>query len=600
MPSKLGPHVIAGRPELEEFIQRGTRLVKLVSNHPGDWLQHNPDVLIIGRWYDPLTAGEQWRAGIDPKKAASDYVRTQERHYKEMPEILYWEGHNEPSFGAPQDAEARDGMRWYAGFEVERVKILADMGLRAVIGNFSTGYPEVENDNRLWEEFLPALEAAHEHKGYLGLHEYSGPFMWSGWGPWSEQESCGYGKSDEGWLTLRYRKVHREILQPRALGTLPIVITECGLDSVGVWCPPKYSGPWQLLQERWLEWDGSTDPIDYWRGEERDPQRYYAEQLIWYDQELQKDPYLVGATIFTLGNFGSPWDKYEISGTRAVEHLLDHIGADPWTPESDSRDGNIIIKIPEASVPTNKLVNGNFESGKYYPLVDRRWPVGHELRGPIPNMNIPTGWEFWYALNGDEPKRPFYHEDGEDKLTPQDQPWGRPEVVTWKNANFSPEFQHAFAWRDGDYTLKVFGAFVPVWWRLHQNVSGLTPGHRYTLRVPVFMELISSYNPTVVAADPNSGELRLTTDSHTTGWQQHPFMKWNVIEVPLEATEGSHRVDIEFRGRWGLVNNACYVDGVTLVDAAKPVDDSDRNNTYQIGLLLDKVDESLERIRNLI
>jgi len=139
-------------------------------------------VLIIGRWYDPLTAGEQWRAGIDPKKAASDYVRMQERHYKEMPEILYWEGHNEPSFGAPQDVEARDGMRWYAGFEAERVRILADMGLRAVVGNFSTGYPEVENDNRLWEEFLPALEAAHEHKGFLGLHEYSGPFMWSGWG----------------------------------------------------------------------------------------------------------------------------------------------------------------------------------------------------------------------------------------------------------------------------------------------------------------------------------------------------------------------------------------------------------------------------------
>ena len=68
MPSKLGPHSLRTRPELIEFVRSGGRLVKLVSDLPVDsLLEVNPDLLIIGRIYDPLTALEQLNAG---KKAS--------------------------------------------------------------------------------------------------------------------------------------------------------------------------------------------------------------------------------------------------------------------------------------------------------------------------------------------------------------------------------------------------------------------------------------------------------------------------------------------------------------------------------------------------
>ena len=340
MPSKLGPHSLSSRDELSQFVANGGRLVKLVSDFPVESLVAiNPDILIIGRAYDPLTAQEQYDAGLSPQKAAEQWVAMQETIYRRHPQIKYWEGHNEPSWGAPQDTNAVRKMRWYGETEAARVELLAKMSLKAVVGNFATGYPEIQHDNTLWEAFLPALQAAHRHQGMLGVHEYGGPFMWSLYGPYVK-DNCGSTPlpepdNSEGWLCLRYRKVHRFILKPNGLANLPIVITENGTDRVGTFCEPFISGAWHDLIDAWKGWNGSTDPIDYWRGQERDPERYYAEQLIWYDREMQKDPYCVGSCIFTLGNFGPPWNDFEISGTRAVAHLLDHIKRDPWQGPRD-------------------------------------------------------------------------------------------------------------------------------------------------------------------------------------------------------------------------------------------------------------------------
>lgn len=337
MPSKLGPHSLRTRPELIEFVRSGGRLVKLVSDLPVDsLLEVNPDLLIIGRVYDPLTALEQLNAGESPEDSARRFVEMQTEKYRANPQVVYWEGHNEPSFGAPEDPEAVRKMAWYGEHEAARVRLLAEMDLKAVVANFATGYPEVQNNNALWEAFLPALRAAHEHKGLLGVHEYGGPFMWSLTGPYVAG-NCNTEPVDDdsGWLTLRYRKVHRQILAPNGMANLPIVITENGTDRVGTFCEPFVSGAWHDLIETWNGWDGSTDPIDYWRGPERDPERYYAEQMKWYDREMQKDDYCVGSCIFTLGNYGPPWADFEISGTRVVKSILEHVKGDPWQGPHD-------------------------------------------------------------------------------------------------------------------------------------------------------------------------------------------------------------------------------------------------------------------------
>jgi hypothetical protein len=347
--SKLSPHCLRPTADARLLVEAGCRLVKLVDDFgaAAEYLAINPNLIILGRGYTETTLLQQLESGATPEKAAEAFVREQkEKYYDRNPLIKIWEGHNEPSFGGPNESGALARMNWYARFEAERLRLLADLGLRGVIGNFSTGYPEVgQRDIRMWEAFLAATTAARNHNGFLGLHEYSAPWVWWLTGNYQEgncplrrlqpgwrEENLG----DLGWLTLRYRQVYRYALKPHDLADIPLVITELGCDAVGHNCPGTPSGAWKDLASFWDGYDGSRDPIDYWRNPstpqpsvarsgERDAERYYAEQLIWYDRELQKDAYVLGATIFTFGASTSTWDKYNVAGSRVPKYLAAHI-----------------------------------------------------------------------------------------------------------------------------------------------------------------------------------------------------------------------------------------------------------------------------------
>ena len=66
------------------------------------------------------------------------------------PAVDHWEGWNEPDPNL-------DRMDWYARFEAERVRQLAQYGLRAAVGGFSTGVPELDE----FVLFVPAIEEAY-------------------------------------------------------------------------------------------------------------------------------------------------------------------------------------------------------------------------------------------------------------------------------------------------------------------------------------------------------------------------------------------------------------------------------------------------------
>lgn len=138
-------------------------------------------------------------------------------------------------------------------------------GVRVVGGNFSMGNP---NDLSWWDAFRPALDELD----YLGLHEYSRPTM----------------QTDASWHCLRYRRVHDYLRGDHP----PVVITECGLDWGG---------------------DGARDG---WRARGVSAEDYAA-QLRWYDQELQRDPYVLGAAVYCLGQFGDWW-SFDLRGEPAL------------------------------------------------------------------------------------------------------------------------------------------------------------------------------------------------------------------------------------------------------------------------------------------
>lgn len=259
MRSKLGPHSLRPTPDARAWVVAGCRLVKLVNDFgsANEYLEINPRLTIIGRGYTTQTLLEQYQSGDSPEEAARKFVEAQsDRYYRRNPLVKIWEGHNEPSFGGPNDPGAMARMSWYGHFEAERLRLLANLGLRGVVGNFSTGYPEIyRNELRMWVAFLPAVQAAKRFRGFLGLHEYAAPWLWWFTGDYQVGNCPGQGRprfpggflGDMGWLTLRYRQVYRFVLAPRGLGSVRLVITECGNDKAGGGCPGMPAAPWREL-----------------------------------------------------------------------------------------------------------------------------------------------------------------------------------------------------------------------------------------------------------------------------------------------------------------------------------------------------------------
>jgi hypothetical protein len=250
----------------------------------------SPSTLVVAR-YDPLPLPDldNW----NPSEAARQFVElllpiaTEPRR---QAAIDAWESFNEPT-------PANTGqMARLAEFEAERTRLLAAAGIRSCVGNFSTGQPDLA----LWPAFYPALQAVQEHGGYLGLHEYSAPEMWFGSGP--HQLQAGSSEGDEGWLTLRYRKVYRNLLQPAGLA-VPLIITETGVDGQVGGRPGPHGKGWKDFAGYWVEQGLATTTAA----------GFYVEQLAWYDAEITKDDYVLGAAIYTLAG-PSGWESFEIHG----------------------------------------------------------------------------------------------------------------------------------------------------------------------------------------------------------------------------------------------------------------------------------------------
>ena len=295
--TKLGLFVGYHHAKLIDMLQTGNvafiKTLEYDANLMEFIKQTSPNTIIVAR-YTPL-AQIEWHSA-DPMHEARrfvDLILPIATEPKRHANIDAWESYNEPI------AQSPEAMQRLAAFEAERTRLLAQAGIRSCIGNFGTGLPALE----LWPHFLPAVQALKEHNGYLGLHEYSAPYMWFGSGPYQLEE--GVNEGDEGWLTLRYRKVYRQFLQPAGL-EVPLLITETGIDGQVQNRPGPRGLGWQDFQKFWED-EGhmrTTAP------------GFYIEQLAWYDSQLQQDHYVKGAAIYALGA-SKGWGSFELAGHSA-------------------------------------------------------------------------------------------------------------------------------------------------------------------------------------------------------------------------------------------------------------------------------------------
>jgi len=331
---KIGFHRIGAAGGWRELMAAGSWGGVLVDDFgpAADIAATWPGATVVGRIVEAdasLDPVNDYQRGISPETAAAWFVGRQEEKYRLNPAVKIWTGPNEPalSHGPNPDLpldECLRRMAWFASFESRRLELLAGLDLRGVVGNFSTGTP----DFRLWSAFIPALQSAVAHNGFLGLHEYMGA-------------KPGFGVGDN---PLRYRNVP-EIKQTG----VQVVMTEFGFDRVQG--PPGYvTGAWRDLADQWIA-----------HGDTTDPERYCADAYIWYGEELRKDPYVVGAAIFTSGNAGNDiWARHDIAGTRIPGYLRDYGNNLP--PLEDDMAGELyrigVCKIEPGRSLTRRKIDG--------------------------------------------------------------------------------------------------------------------------------------------------------------------------------------------------------------------------------------------------
>jgi hypothetical protein len=311
-PSKLGLFVARNHPQVFDLLKTGgvavLKTLELDRNFVREIKATSPRTKVIGR----LPHLEQVSlAGLDATAAARAFVE-ELLPYADDPErspwFDGWEAYNEPVAANP------DEMARLADFEAERTRLLAERGIRSVIGNFGTGQPPME----LWEAFLPAVQAAKQYDGWLGLHEYSAPTMYYLTTRENQGRYPGVSPDDSGWLTLRYRQVYNQTLIPRGLA-IPLVFTELGVDGLVANRPGPLDGTgWQHFQDYWAQ-----NGYGLWGP------GAYVEQLVWFDEAMRQNDYVLGGCIYALAG-SSGWEAYDILGPAAAvlqQYLSVHAAA---------------------------------------------------------------------------------------------------------------------------------------------------------------------------------------------------------------------------------------------------------------------------------
>lgn len=287
--SKLGLHVVRDEdPYVIEFVRRVHPRVMKGLDDVG-WLAEvkaaSPGTVTVGRLNSAAAnSQETWPDTTDPVAAAEAYVSTFLDTYQRYPSVDYWEGWNE--FVPVTTARGQ----WYAQFEATRACTMQAHGLRAAVGGFAAGTLEYTE----MEVFLPALEAAHRCGGIFTLHEVVMPIIGCGLGV-NEPELIPGAPAlsvPAGSIMLRYRFWYEGYLKPRGLGDLPLIISELAVGGIkpGSPCNGPGGAGWKGYRDWWVQQGvGPTGP------------QAYVNVLAWYDSEIRKDPYVIGAAIFTAG-----------------------------------------------------------------------------------------------------------------------------------------------------------------------------------------------------------------------------------------------------------------------------------------------------------
>lgn len=302
MPSKLGIHgIMPGETPamVEQLLNAGARMTTVKAVASIGWLREikllDPDIATVGRFIkgsDPRVNVEGPDLDNDLKKSAQDVMDSLlPRWEPHQGYVDYWEIINE------QDPVGPEGHRRLAVFMMHCMEIAEREGYKLALFSYSLGVPEWAEMQAITESGAFGQAKAGGHA--LSLHEYAYPInRWYG-----EPLPGRPSYPDRGPLACRYRWLYEDFLIPRD-EVIPLFLTEVNIAK---------EMPLVTAQE-WIT------------------------QMAWYDTQLRKDYYVVGAHLFTLGSAGS-WDEFDFG--RFLPNLINHMVSiretqDPGWPDAAS------------------------------------------------------------------------------------------------------------------------------------------------------------------------------------------------------------------------------------------------------------------------
>jgi len=163
--------------------------------------------------------------------------------------------------------------------------------------------------------------------------------------------------------------------------------------------PYMQSGAWKkLARDYWpmmdsIQFDSDiADLKDLWRDAGNNPEKYYALQLLWYDSALSKDPQVVGATVFTVGDTGQ-WSDWNISGTNVVQYFIDGV-KEPQMQRYKPQIGDLAYIALEyvKLVDENADMVGDAREGDVGQVISGPQTIKNAVRWQLDFGNNRIGW----------------------------------------------------------------------------------------------------------------------------------------------------------------------------------------------------------------
>jgi hypothetical protein len=278
--------------------------------------QEIPDVFLIGRLFvspqdfgqlSGNTAQAARQRGIEmAENILRQEVNQNIHHVNGRPVFSAWESLNEVFPESTDDHTQKLFDEYQVAFGLK----MRSAGFEPIAFNFGGG-------NGRGQQWLNLYPGTLETYKYLGFHEYDWPTMdrlhQIGLNGPHEPENLvpgvGEGRGNDGmWRCLRYRRILNEGIRQRYGDQHVAIITECGMTQA-VWGGSSHDlGPWANELTVPADIPGGVVPSPI-------PAEDYWQTLLWYNSELMKDDYVMGACMFVTGATGKPeWVTFEHVG----------------------------------------------------------------------------------------------------------------------------------------------------------------------------------------------------------------------------------------------------------------------------------------------